>query len=64
MAKGKAVVEEKVASTVNTTVKRCTCAHAFQDRKYGKGRRVFNRTGGSGKGTVGWRCTVCKRQIG
>lgn len=63
MAKGKKVevAEEKVASTKNTSVRRCTCAHAYQDKHYGKGKRLFNRTGGSGKGNVGWRCTVCAK---
>lgn len=32
----------------------CTCAHAFQDSTYGKGKRVFN------EGKTGYRCTVCK----
>lgn len=61
MAKGKKVeaVEEKVASTVNTSVRSCTCGHDFQDKHYGKGKRLFNKTGGGGKGTAGWRCTVC-----
>lgn len=36
-----------------TSVKKCTCKHAFQDRVYGKGKRVH---------TVGEKnttCTVC-----
>ena len=32
---------------------RCTCKHNWQDRKYGKGKRVKNVT------TKGYRCTVC-----
>lgn len=35
---------------------RCTCKHEFQDKRYGKGKRVFNKT------TTGYRCTVCKRE--
>lgn len=32
----------------------CSCSHEFQDKTYGKGRRVFNM------GKTGYRCTVCK----
>ena len=65
MAKGKKKVEavEKEVSTKNTCVR--SCKHEFQDKHYGKGKRLFNKTGGSGKGTVGWRCTVCgKNKVG
>ena len=34
-------------------VKFCTCQHEYQDRKYGKNKRVHNKT------TKGWKCTVC-----
>jgi hypothetical protein len=39
-----------------TQVRRCTCADAYQDERYGAGRRVFNAC------TKGWRCTVCRRE--
>ena len=42
--------------------KRCTCKHPYQDRKNGKGIRIHNATGSTGKfGTEqkGYRCTVC-----
>lgn len=32
----------------------CSCNHEFQDKTYGKGRRVFNM------GKSNYRCTVCK----
>lgn len=32
----------------------CHCSYPFQDKRYGRGRRVHN---GCAKG---WRCTVCK----
>ena len=39
-----------------TEIKTCTCAHGFQDKKYGKGNRVHNSVvPKNGK----WRCTVC-----
>lgn len=34
-------------------IKPCTCKHKFQDDRYGKGMRVFNKAQG------GYRCTVC-----
>lgn len=36
----------------------CTCEHKYQDKKYGKGKRVhtFNE-----KNKV-WRCTVCTNE--
>lgn len=37
-----------------TEIKRCSCEHKWQDKRYGKGRRVKNKTA---KGT--YRCTVC-----
>lgn len=36
-------------------IKRCTCKNKYQDKKYGKGRRVCNKTGKTDK----HRCTVC-----
>ena len=37
-------------------VMRCDCSHAFQDSRYGAGKRVHNRTSGT---TPSWRCTSC-----
>ena len=43
-------------------IKTCTCKHEYQDKKYGKGKRVHNEVG-SNVGHVGnvkgYRCTVC-----
>jgi hypothetical protein len=36
----------------------CSCQNAFQDKRYGKGKRVFNQT------TKGTKCTVCEAQKG
>lgn len=36
----------------------CTCAHEFQDQRYGAGRRVFNL------GPSGGSCTVCGSKRG
>ena len=36
-----------------TQVMNCSCKHEFQDKKYGKGKRVFNT------GEKHDRCTVC-----
>lgn len=38
------------------TIKNCKCKHEYQDRKYGKGRRVKNETG-----NAQYRCTVCEK---
>ena len=34
-------------------IKICTCDHDYQDKKYGKHKRVHN------KGRDDWKCTVC-----
>lgn len=40
-------------------VRNCDCTHAFQDERYGKGRRVHNDFV---KNSVkGHRCTVCNK---
>jgi len=36
-----------------TEIRPCNCKHEWQDKKYGKGRRVKNTTLSS------YRCTVC-----
>lgn len=41
-----------------TVIKSCICEHAFQDKQYGKGNRVFNI---SGKEDSKLKCTVCNR---
>ncbi len=34
---------------------KCSCEHKYQDKVYGKGRRVMNPTSSMGQ----YRCTVC-----
>ncbi|MEW6095059.1 MAG: hypothetical protein AB1567_00840 [bacterium] len=41
-------------------IQNCNCNHSFQDKRYGKGMRVFNI---AGKDKKKLRCTVCKREI-
>jgi len=36
-----------------TKVLTCTCKSEFQDKTYGTGNRLHNKTNN------GWRCTVC-----
>ena len=43
-----------------TLVRKCTCDHTYQDKKYGAQMRVFNLTGKKEKGVMA-RCTVCGR---
>lgn len=38
---------------------KCFCEHKYQDKKYGKKVRVFNKT----MKTNTWRCTVCDREV-
>ena len=47
-------------------VKQCAsyCVHEYQDRKYGKGRRVMNRTKQSAAPREQrWRCTICGKEV-
>ncbi|MFH1625552.1 MAG: hypothetical protein ABID54_10430 [Pseudomonadota bacterium] len=43
----------------NTRVLSCDCSNEYQDRKYGKYKRLHNqcKLGNS----IGWRCTICKK---
>ena len=36
-----------------TAVLTCTCEHEYQDERYGKNKRLHNKT------DKGYRCTVC-----
>jgi len=38
-------------------INHCTCEHDYQDKKYGKNKRVWNPT------MKGARCTVCGASI-
>lgn len=42
---------------MNTAIVSCNCTHAYQDRRYGTGKRVANI---NAKGEGG--CTVCSRK--
>jgi len=42
-----------------STIKRCVCKHDYQDKKYGKNRRVM-----VGNASNTYRCTVCDRKYG
>ena len=45
-------------------IKSCTCKHEYQDKKYGKGKRVFNKMDKQiGPGNHYYKCTVCERII-
>jgi hypothetical protein len=45
---------------MSTTIVTCSCKHEYQDKTYGKGRRVANQTTKDG-GKV-YRCTVCRAE--
>jgi exosome complex RNA-binding protein Csl4 len=38
---------------------RCTCINKFQDKKYGKKLRIFNRLGDAKSLDPMYKCTVC-----
>ena len=41
-----------------TVIKECTCPNEYQDKRYGKGKRVHNNS--SAKGVTGRaRCATC-----
>jgi len=42
-------------------IKTCDCRHEYQDEKYGKGKRVFNKGIGSKDQPI-YRCTVCGQE--
>lgn len=42
-------------------VKTCTCSSDYQDKVYGKGKRLCNMTT-KGKGNPTYRCTVCNKE--
>ena len=37
----------------------CTCTHEFQDKLYGKNKRLARRCGKSKTKATGYKCTVC-----
>ncbi len=39
-------------------IKKCTCKHEYQDKKYGQNNRVHNICA-KDKNAVTYRCTVC-----
>jgi hypothetical protein len=39
-----------------TKIDKCSCDSKFQDKRYGKGMRVFNKTDKENE----YRCAVCK----
>ena len=42
-------------------LRNCNCVSAFQDRVYGRGRRVYNELGKDRTGRAGGlRCSVCE----
>ncbi len=45
-----------------TAILDCSCEHAFQDKTYGRRKRVHNSTHESQTRIKGYRCTVCGRE--
>ena len=44
---------------MSTMVLKCKCKHEYQDKKYGNGMRVHNRTRKQSENSYAYRCTVC-----
>jgi len=44
---------------MSTIVLNCSCQHEFQDKEYGKGRRLFSLKIKGGKA----KCTVCGKEV-
>lgn len=45
----------------NTAVLKCNCKHNYQDKRYGKGKRVMNYSSKSSSTSMRtYRCTVCE----
>lgn len=42
-----------------TIIKECSCMHEFQDKLYGKRKRVHNALKKGSGGQQKYRCTVC-----
>jgi len=40
-------------------IKKCTCKHEYQDKKYGNGNRVHNALARKSGQPQEYRCTVC-----
>lgn len=46
---------------MSVKVKKCTCTHEYQDKKYGNKMRVMNSQDGKGIGK--YKCTVCDKIV-
>jgi len=47
------------AEVKTASVRPCDCAHDYQDRTYGAGKRVHNACEVPDETGQGWRCSVC-----
>lgn len=52
------VITTKTKDKSGSVIKTCTCNHEFQDKTYGKGKRLMSIAKG---GDIA-RCTVCKTE--
>jgi uncharacterized protein YjhX (UPF0386 family) len=49
---------------LQTNILECNCESEYQDEKYGKFKRLFNKVLVSSKHGGEWRCTVCGKIYG
>jgi len=54
MAKPEGAISKRDHTKANPKPMACTCTHAWQDAKYGRGRRLHNP-----RNNEKWACTVC-----
>jgi hypothetical protein len=48
-------------ANVTTKTLSCTCTNEYQDKRYGKGRRVHNKGKREGESAY-YKCTVCGKE--
>jgi hypothetical protein len=54
------LILRKVITGDKMAIKKCTCKHKDQDKRYGIGNRVHNAGRGVMQGKSSWVCTVCR----
>ena len=45
-----------------TAILNCTCVSEFQDKRYGRNKRVFNHAPGGGAHPRRYRCATCLKE--
>lgn len=48
--------------SVEAKPKTCDCKHEWQEKRYGKNKRLHNPTSKKKGEDIVWRCTVCGKE--